>query len=155
MERMTDKYRKLQPIGAEASMGTSAWTETLNYNWWIATGSVWTPSERQKIQGAVLRWQRNRTGRPLSPQQIHQKNIWTLSKFHKTTSECWQRTSGTQKSSPLSSKGGRKKYKDKKKDKRGRVGDPSREGSLKKEKFPNTKKHSHQQVCGEPWNLRR
>ena len=58
-----------------------------------------------------------------------------LSKFHKTTSECWQRTSGTQKSSPLSSKGGRKKYKDKKRDKRGRDGVPSREGSLKKRGF--------------------
>ena len=23
-----------------------------------------------------------------------------------------------------------------------------------KEKFPNTRKHSHQQVCGESWNLR-
>ena len=60
---------------------------------------------------AVLRWWRNRTGRPLSPLQIHRKNIWTLSKFHKTTSEHWQRTSGTQKTSPLSSKGGRTKYK--------------------------------------------
>ena len=50
-------------------------------------------------------------GRPFSPPHIHQKNIWTLSKFHKTTSECRQRTSGTQESSPLSSKGGRKKYK--------------------------------------------
>ena len=57
------------------------------------------------------RWWRNRLERPLSPLQIHQKNIWTLSKFHKTTSECRKRTSGTQKSSPLSSKGGRKKYK--------------------------------------------
>jgi len=75
-----------------------------------------------------------------------------LSKFHKTTSECWQRTSGTQKSSPLSSKGGRKK--DKKRDKRGRDGDPSWEGSLKKGKFPNTRKHSHRWVCGESWNLR-
>ena len=54
---------------------------------------------------AVLRWQRNRTGRPPSPPQIHQKNIWALSKFHRTISECWQRTSGTQKSSPLSLKG--------------------------------------------------
>ena len=53
----------------------------------------------------VLRWQRNRTRRPLSLPQIHPKNTWTLSKFHKTTSECWQRTSGTQKSSPLFSKG--------------------------------------------------
>ena len=39
-----------------------------------------------------------------------------LSKFHKTTFECRQRTSGTQKSSPLSSKGGRKKYKRQKKE---------------------------------------
>ena len=43
-------------------------------------------------------------GRPLSPPQIHQKNISKLSKFYKTTSECWQRTSGTQKSRSLSSK---------------------------------------------------
>ena len=68
-------------------------------------------SQKKKKTGgrgvAVLRWWRNRMGRPLSPLQIHQKNIWTLSKFHKTTSECWQRTSGTQKGSPLSSKGGR------------------------------------------------
>ena len=49
-----------------------------------------------------LRWQRNRTGRPLSPPQIHQKIIWMLSKLHKTTSEHWQRTPGTQKGSPLS-----------------------------------------------------
>ena len=41
----------------------------------------------------VLRWRRNRMGRPLSPPQIHQKNISTLSKFQKTTSECQQRIS--------------------------------------------------------------
>ena len=58
-----------------------------------------------------------------------------LSKFHKTTSECRQRTSGTQKSSPLSSKGGRKNIKDKKRDKRGRDGALSWEGSLKKRGF--------------------
>ena len=63
------------------------------------------------LRGAVLRWQRNRMGRPLSPSQIPQKNISTLSKLHKTTSECWQRISGNQKSRPLSSKTGRKKYK--------------------------------------------
>ena len=59
-----------------------------------------------------------------------------LSKFHKTTSECWQRTSGTQKSSPLSLEYQEvgKNIKDKKRDKRGRDGDPSREGSLKKER---------------------
>ena len=63
------------------------------------------------LQGVFLRWQRNRMGRPLSPPQIHWKIIWMLSKFHKTTSECWQRTPDTQKGSPLSSKGGRTKYK--------------------------------------------
>ena len=52
-----------------------------------------------------------RTERPLSPRQIHWKTIWTLSKFHKTTSENRKRTPGTQKGSPLSSKGGRTKYK--------------------------------------------
>ena len=35
---------------------------------------------------------------------------------------------------PLSSKGGRKNIKDKKRDKRGRDGDSSQEGSLKKER---------------------
>ena len=49
-------------------------------------------------------------GRPLSPPEIHWKIIWTLSKFHKTTSERWQRTPGTQKDSPISLKGGRTKY---------------------------------------------
>ena len=51
---------------------------------------------RTTMREVVLRWRRK---------QIHWKNIWTLSKLHKTTSECWQRTSGTQKSSPLSLKG--------------------------------------------------
>ena len=81
---------------------------------------------------AVLRWQRNKMGRPLSPPQIHQKNISTLSKFYKTISECWQRTSGTQKSRSLSSKTGRKNIKDEKRDKGGREGALTQEGSLKK-----------------------
>ena len=37
--------------------------------------------------GKELRWQRNRTGRPLSPLQIHRKNNSTQSKLHKTTSD--------------------------------------------------------------------
>ena len=57
------------------------------------------------------RWRRNRTGRSLSPSQIPQKNISTPSKLHKTTSVGWLRTSGNQKSRPVSSKTGRKKYK--------------------------------------------
>ena len=29
-----------------------------------------------------------------------------------------------------------------------------REGVVKEEKFPNTRKHTHRRVCGELWNLR-
>ena len=54
------------------------------------------------------------------------------SKFHKTTSECRQRTSGTQKSNPTLRKEVGKNVKDKKRDKRGRDRVPSREGCLKK-----------------------
>ena len=77
----------------------------------------------------VIRWWRNRTGRPLSPPQIHREIICTLSKFYKTTSEHWWRTSGTQKGSPLSSKEVGQNIKDKKRDKRVRDGDPSWGGS--------------------------
>ena len=63
-------------------------TEYLNWS------RVFIYKFNQKINlWAVLRWQRNKMVRPLSPPQIHQKNIWTLSKFYKTTSECWKRTS--------------------------------------------------------------
>ena len=106
------------------------------------------------------RWQRNRTGRTLSPLQIHQKNISMLSKLYKTTSECWQRTSGTQKSRSLSSKTGRKKYKRWKKERKEvgrelcpRKGVPS-QGRESWEKFPNTRKHSRCWICGEPWKHR-
>ena len=61
-------------------------------------------------EGVVPRWWRNRTGKPLSPQWIHQKIIWMLSNVHKTTSGYWRRTPGTQKGSPIFSKEGRTKY---------------------------------------------
>ena len=92
--------------------------------------------------GAVLRWWRNGMGRPLSPSKIHQKNISVLNTFHKPTSECWQRTSGTQQSRSLASKTGRKKYNKMKKETKevGRElcpgkGIPSREETLKKRGF--------------------
>ena len=84
-------------------------------------------------------------GRPLSPPQIHQKNISTLSKFYKTTSECWQRPSGTQKSGPLSLKGGRKKYKAKKERKEVGMELRPREGVLKREIS------KHQETLSLPW----
>jgi len=43
-----------------------------NVKWCTVKNSMDVP---QKVQNrAVLRWRRNRTGRPLSPLQIHQKN---------------------------------------------------------------------------------
>ena len=61
----------------------------------------------------------------------------------------------TQKSSSLSSKTGRKKYKRQKKETKevGRELCPGKR-VLKREKFPNTRKHSHCRVCGEPWKHR-
>ena len=71
-------------------------------------------------------------GRLLSLPQIHQNNIWILRKFHKTTSECWQRTSGTRKAAHCLRKEVGQNIKDKKRDRRGRDRDPSQEGSLKR-----------------------
>ena len=107
---------------------------------------------KRRFRPPSQRWQRNMTGRPLSPPQIHQKIIWTLSKFHKTTSEHWQRTPGTQKGSPLSLKGGRTKYKRLRDTKELGTETYPGEGAVKK--LPNTRKLFHQQVCGEFWNLR-
>ena len=78
---------------------------------------------------AVLGWQRNRMGRPLSPSQIHQKNISTLTKVHKTTSEFWQRTSGNQKSNHCLQKQVGKNIKEEKRDKGDGEGAPSWEGN--------------------------
>ena len=87
---------------------------------------------QEKKKWEEPRWRRSRTGKTLSPPQIHQKSIKTSSKFPNTTSEGRQRTSGTQKSSPTLRKEVGKNIKDKKRDKRGRDGVPSQEGSLKK-----------------------
>ena len=70
-------------------------------------------------------------GRSLSLLQIHRKNNRTVNKVYKTTSDRQRRTSGAQKSSPLSSKGDRTRVlKIEKGDKGTRDRDPSREGSL-------------------------
>ena len=101
------------------------------------------------------KWQRNRMGRLLYLPKIYQKIIWMLSNFHKTTSEHWWRTPGTQKGSPFSLKGGRTKYK--RQNERQELGMETspREGVVKEEKFPHNRKSSHRRVCGKFWNLRR
>ena len=102
----------------------------------------------------VPKWRRNRMVRPLSPQQIHQKIIWMLSNFHKTTSDCWWRTLGTQQGSPFSSKWGRTKYKRQKERQELRMQTCPWEGVVKEEKLPHSRKPSHRWVCGEFQNLR-
>ena len=82
------------------------------------------------LSRVVLRRRRNRTGTPLSPSQIHWKNIWTLRKFHKTHLYAGRRHQAPRKAAHSLWKEVRENIKDKKRDKRGRDGDPSQEGSL-------------------------
>ena len=72
----------------------------------------------------------------------------------KTTSEHQQRTPGTQKGSPSSLKEGRTKYERQKETKELGTETHTREGVVKKEKFPNARKPSYQRACGKFWNLR-
>ena len=104
----------------------------------------------------VWRWQRNRTGRPLSPPQIQKI---------KRSFECWAASTKQLLNTGEGHQAPRKvahslqkevgqNIKDKKRDKRVRDGDYPGKGVLKEEMFPNTRKHSHRRVCGEFWNLR-
>ena len=86
-------------------------TENSKSKVWRRKVTITKKMLKKENRGVVLRWQRNRMGKPLSPPHIYRKNIWTPRKFYRTTSECWQRMSGTQKGSPLSLKGGRAKCK--------------------------------------------
>ena len=86
-----------------------------------------------------LRWRRNRTGRPLSPPQIHQKNIWWMfdERLRRVNSTKQLLNAGRGHQAPRKAtrclwKEVGKNIKDKKRDKRGRDGAPSWEGSLKK-----------------------
>ena len=78
-----------QSIGDSAStsvlpMNTQNWSP-LEWTGWISLQSKGL--SRVFSRGEEPRWWRTRMGRPLSPLQIHRKNNWTLSKFHKTTSD--------------------------------------------------------------------
>ena len=80
--------------------------------------------------GGVLRWQRNRTGRPLSPPQIHRKNIWMLSNPTKQLLNAGRGHKPPRKAAHCLWKEVRQNIKDKKRDKRVWDGDLPREGSL-------------------------
>ena len=105
--------------------------------------------ERSQDGGGVGR------GEHFLPHKFIKRAFKLSSKFHKTTSECRQRTSGTQKSDPTLRKEVGKKYKrQKKKTKEGGTGFRPRKGVLKREKFPNTRKPSHCRICAELWKHR-
>ena len=87
--------------------------------------------------GVVLRWQRNRTQKPHTPPHTH------THKFIKRTFECWANSTKQllnaggghqvpQKAAHSLQKEVGQNIKDKKRDKRVRDGDPSRDGSLKR-----------------------
>ena len=103
----------------------------------------------------ILRWWRNRTGRPLYHPQIHQKIIWMLSNFWiKELLNAGEEYQAPRKAACSLQKEIGQNIKNKKRDKRVRNGDHPRKGVMTEEKFPNTRKPSHSWVCGEFWNLR-
>ena len=77
----------LQCSSLENSMDRRAWQATVQKKKKLdtteQTSLQWLLLGFKNEMQEELRWRRNRTGRPLSPVQIHQKNIWTLSKLHK------------------------------------------------------------------------
>ena len=80
------------------------------------------------------RWRRNRTGRSLSPPQIHGKNNWVQRNFTKLLIASWGHQAPRKAAHCLRKEVGQN-IKDKKRDKRARDGDPSREGSLNRGSF--------------------
>ena len=85
-------------------------------------------------RGAVLRWQRNKMGRSLSPQQIHQRTFERWVNSTKQLLSAGREYQAPRKATHCLRKEVGQNIKDKKRDKRGRDGDPSWEGSLKKER---------------------
>ena len=68
--------------GQRSLVGYSPWdlkeldtTEQLTLSLSVIVNTNLDSILKSRDTEAVLRWRRNRTGRPLSPQQIHQKNI--------------------------------------------------------------------------------
>ena len=81
---------------------------------------------------------------PSSP-QIHQKYIYMWNNSYRTPTECWQKTSEFPKAKKLPRYLGRVKEKRKNRDKRIGAGAAPLGGSVKEEKFPNTRKPVHWQ----------
>ena len=110
-------YRPGWRMGYEIVREFGMDTYTLLYLKWI-TGEV------------VLRWWRNRMGRPLSSPQIHQKNIWSWANSTKQLLKAGRGHQAPSKAAHCLGKEVGQKIKDKERNKRVTDGDPSLEGSL-------------------------
>ena len=96
---------------------------------------ICTYSSKFKSYQRELRWWRNRTGRPLSPPQIHRKIIWTLSKLHKQLLIASRGHQTPRKTVHCLWNEVGQNIKDKKRDNRVRDGGLSQEGSLNRGSF--------------------
>ena len=101
--------------------------------WLKSPSTVILKPKKIKSWGVVQRWWRKMTGGPLFPPQIHWKIIWTLSKYHKITSESVGEHQAPRKAAHCLQKEVGQNITDKKRNKRVRDGDPSWGGSLKRE----------------------
>ena len=81
---------------------------------------------------------------PSSP-QIHQKYIYMWNNSYRTSTECWQKTSDFPKGKELPTYLGRAKGKRKTETKQREQDLHHREGDVKEEKFPHTRKPLHWQ----------
>ena len=112
------------------------------------------------FQEAVLRWRRKRWGDHFLPHKFIERTFERWVNSTKQLPNAGRGHQAPRKAAHCLRKEVGQNIKDKKRDKRGRDGDPSPEGNLKrerlpkKERLPNTRKHSLQRVCGKPWNLR-
>ena len=97
------------------------------------------------LTGGPSRWQRSKTWRSPSASQIHQKYIYMWNNYYRTPTERWQNPSDFPKGKKLPTYLSRAKEKRKNRDKRIGTGLHLREGAVKEEKFPHTRKPLHWQ----------
>ena len=105
-------------------------------------------------QEVVLRWRRNRTRRPLFPHKFIKRTFKRQVKSTKQLLNAGRGHQAPRKAAHCLQKKVGKNIKDKKETKEGGNRAPSRKGVSKREKFPNTRKHSHCRICAKPWKHR-
>ena len=113
-------------------------------------------SEKFKFHfpGVVIRWQRNRMGRPLSPHKFIERSFECWANSTKQLLNAGVRHQAPRKAAHSLRKEVGQNVKDKKRAKELGMETHPGEGVMKEEKFPNTRKPSHWHVCVEFWTLR-